>query len=201
MFGLVAQSLRWPSAPSRACCPGSRRGRASRPARGRRPGTRPPPGAGRRRRRTRRRRRSGRPRVRWPTVDPPARRMSSCRRPIVNVFYRRLVDGVRAATAVSKEADLGEDVGQERPLLVAERHQRPAHVGRLDHAEDPQAFLEPDPVVADRRARTRRRRAAGPAGRAPAPRRSGRRSRHRSCRPARGSSPRRSRSARPSRRA
>ena len=45
-----------PSAPSRACCRGSPRGRASRPARGRRRGSRPRRAAARPRHRTRRRR-------------------------------------------------------------------------------------------------------------------------------------------------
>ena len=35
-------------------------------------------------------------------------------------------------------------------LGIAERHQRAADVGGLEHAEDAQALLEPDPVVADR---------------------------------------------------
>jgi len=49
------------------------------------------------------------------------------------------------------EADLLEDGREVRPLVVVDGQERPPHMGRLQYPEDAQAFLEPYPVVADRR--------------------------------------------------
>ncbi len=57
---------------------------------------------------------------------------------------------VGAAAVVTEETDLFQDAGQERPLLVVQWQQRPADRGVLEDAQDPQALLEPDPVVPDR---------------------------------------------------
>src|SRR5262245_64032833 len=51
---------------------------------------------------------------------------------------------------LAQQPDLLEDPGEELALVIRDWKKRPADVGVLEDAQDPEAFLEPDPVVTDR---------------------------------------------------
>jgi hypothetical protein len=55
----------------------------------------------------------------------------------------RRASGSRATRGdgLAEQADVGQDGREVGPLGIADRHERPADVGGLEHAEDAQEFL------------------------------------------------------------